>query len=93
MNCVKFCVQVRVDKKNYKYQFGLCYEFFTYYPSRLKSQSSLVLKVFATVPSHTSTKVVSGVSSDGRTSFLRPGKKCFGPRICKLNLSLFISKL
>ena len=57
-------------------------------------QSSLVIKIFVTVPSYTSTKVVSGVSSKGRTLFLRPGRKeCFGPGICKLNLSLFIIKL
>ena len=43
--------------------------------SRFKSQSSLVLKFFATVPSYTSTKVVSGVSSKGRTYFYDPEEK------------------
>ena len=60
-------------------------------PSLFESQNSLVLEIFATVPSYTSTKVAPGVSSDGRIIFVRPvTKECFGPGICILNLSLFI---
>ena len=45
--------------------------------SSSKSESSLALKTFATVHSYTSTKVVSGVSSDGRTLFIRAGRKVY----------------
>ena len=44
--------------------------------------------------SSTYTKEISGLSSKGRTLFLRPGKKdCLGSEIGELNLSLFILKL
>ena len=40
------------------------------------------------------TEEISGLSSKGRTLFLRPGKKdCLGAEIGELNLSLFTLKL
>ena len=46
------------------------------------------------MPSSTYTKEISGSSSNGRTLFLRPGKKeCLGSEISELKLSLFILKL
>ena len=46
------------------------------------------------MPSSTYTKEISGLSSNGRTLFLRPGKKdCLGSEIGELNLSLFILNL
>ena len=46
------------------------------------------------MPSSIYTKEISGLSSNGRTLFLRPGKKeCFGSEIGELNLSLFVLKL
>ena len=60
---------------NYSLIRELSVHFFLF--SCLKTKSNLVLKIFATVPSYTSTKAVSGVSSDGRTLFLRPGRKVY----------------
>ena len=46
------------------------------------------------MPSSTYTKEISGLSSRGRTLFLRPEKKdCLGLEIGDLNLSLFVLKL
>ena len=46
------------------------------------------------MPSSTYTKETSGSSSNGRTLFLRPGKKeCLGSEIGELKLFLYILKM
>ena len=46
------------------------------------------------MPSSTYTREISGLSSNGRTLFLRPGKKdCLGSETGEFNLSLFTLKL
>ena len=76
---VNRCVEL-FDKKFYKYNLvndtSSLLNF--HLLSRLKSQSSLVLKIFATVPSYTSTKVVS-VRKQG-LYFYGPGKNVFWSR-------------
>ena len=83
------CYLVGIWQKVRSLSFDLRYDFFSYLPSVffLKYQSSFVLKISATERSYTSTKVVSGVTSHGRTLFLRPEKIRFW--LSNINIELF----